>query len=112
MIRMQRVSLHLCLGATRRKEAYFQPSNNVARVRFTTLSQLVLTVIVDIICINHPIACFSSEHARSVPLAHDHFCRSPYTSQVAKLVVFLASEDASMVTGSSFVIDGGFTIKA
>lgn len=34
------------------------------------------------------------------------------TSQVAKVVTFLASGDAAMVTGSSYVVDGGFSIKA
>ena len=34
------------------------------------------------------------------------------TSQVAKVVIFLASEDAAMVTGSSYSIDGGVSISA
>eukprot|EP00903_Cladosiphon_okamuranus_P013047 g12171.t1 len=33
-------------------------------------------------------------------------------AEVAKVVTFLASGDAAMVTGSSYVVDGGFTIKA
>eukprot|EP00903_Cladosiphon_okamuranus_P008986 g8596.t1 len=32
--------------------------------------------------------------------------------EVAKVVTFLASGDAAMVTGSSYVVDGGFTVKA
>eukprot|EP00752_Nemacystus_decipiens_P011786 g10457.t1 len=32
--------------------------------------------------------------------------------EVAKVVIFLASADAAMVTGSSYTIDGGWTIKA
>lgn len=32
--------------------------------------------------------------------------------QVAKLVVFLASDDAAMVTGSVYPIDAGYGIKA
>lgn len=32
--------------------------------------------------------------------------------QVAKLVMFLASDDAAMVTGSVYLMDGGWSIKA
>lgn len=32
-------------------------------------------------------------------------------TQVAKLVVFLASDDAAMITGSVYTIDGGFSVK-
>eukprot|EP00752_Nemacystus_decipiens_P011780 g10452.t1 len=34
------------------------------------------------------------------------------SQEIAKVVVFLASEDAAMVTGSSYVVDGGWAIKA
>ncbi|CAN0205698.1 unnamed protein product [Pylaiella littoralis] len=34
------------------------------------------------------------------------------SEEVAKVVVFLASSDAAMVTGSSYVVDGGWAIKA
>lgn len=34
------------------------------------------------------------------------------TSQVSKVVVFLASGDAAMVTGSSYAVDGGWAVKA
>lgn len=34
------------------------------------------------------------------------------TAQVAKVVIFLASGDAAMVTGSSYAVDGGFMLKA
>lgn len=34
------------------------------------------------------------------------------TSQIAKVVIFLASGDAAMVTGSTYVVDGGWALKA
>lgn len=41
---------------------------------------------------------------------------SPYfycfSLQIAKVVIFLASGDAAMVTGSSYAIDGGWALKA
>lgn len=36
----------------------------------------------------------------------------PCLSQIAKMVVFLASNDSAMVTGSTYTMDGGWTIKA
>eukprot|EP00752_Nemacystus_decipiens_P011774 g10447.t1 len=34
------------------------------------------------------------------------------SEEIAKVVIFLASEDAAMVTGSSYVVDGGWSLKA
>ena len=39
---------------------------------------------------------------------HDIYCML----QVAKLVTFLASNDAAMVTGSVYLMDGGWSVKA
>ncbi|CBJ26531.1 oxidoreductase, short chain dehydrogenase/reductase family protein [Ectocarpus siliculosus] len=38
-------------------------------------------------------------------------CASEQT-QIAKVVLFLASEDATMVTGSTYTMDGGWAMKA
>eukprot|EP00903_Cladosiphon_okamuranus_P015715 g14507.t1 len=34
------------------------------------------------------------------------------SEEIAKVVIFLASEDAAMVTGSTYAVDGGWAIKA
>lgn len=43
------------------------------------------------------------------PLLSFWFVRA---NQVAELVAFLASDDAAMVTGSVYLMDGGWSIKA
>jgi len=48
---------------------------------------------------------FAKRYRQMAPL-----CRFGQTSEVAKLVLFLASDDSSYITGQDIAIDGGFTM--
>eukprot|EP00904_Undaria_pinnatifida_P012052 jgi/Undpi1/7978/HiC_scaffold_24.g10450.m1 len=52
------------------------------------------------------------EHLAKVAEAAQLIGRVTQPEEVAKLVTFLASDDAAMVTGSVYPIDGGWSIKA
>ncbi len=51
------------------------------------------------------VASFRQKFAERIPLS-----RAGESSEVAKLVAFLASEDAAFITGAEYNIDGGLTI--
>lgn len=48
----------------------------------------------------------------SLDLFPPHYSRLAQILQIAKVVTFLASDDAAMVTGSIYLMDGGWSIKA
>jgi NAD(P)-dependent dehydrogenase (short-subunit alcohol dehydrogenase family) len=51
------------------------------------------------------------EEARSVSLANHPIGRFGTVEDIAKAIVFLASDDAGFMTGSSLVVDGGLTAQ-
>ncbi|MBN9241264.1 MAG: SDR family oxidoreductase [Mesorhizobium sp.] len=53
----------------------------------------------------------SVEEARSIALANHPIGRFGTVEDVAKAIVFLASDDAGFITGSSLVVDGGLTAQ-
>ena len=50
-----------------------------------------------------------SEEKRQRRLVHIPMGRFGEAEEIARTVVFLASDDASFITGSTFVVDGGIT---
>ncbi|MDE2742759.1 MAG: SDR family oxidoreductase, partial [Gemmatimonadota bacterium] len=50
-----------------------------------------------------------SEEKRQRRLVHIPMGRFGEAEEIARTVVFLASDDASFITGSAFVVDGGIT---
>ncbi len=63
--------------------------------------------------INTPMAemAFPTEEARARMLAQIPVGRFGEVEEVARLVCFLASQDAAMITGDSIRLDGGWTVK-
>ena len=50
-------------------------------------------------------------HTQSFSSHIHHLTPSPHTLQVGSMVVYLCSEDARQVTGSTLTIDGGWTTR-
>ena len=51
----------------------------------------------------------NTEEKRQRRLVHIPMGRFGEAEEIAQTVVFLASEESSYITGSSFVVDGGIT---
>jgi 2-keto-3-deoxy-L-fuconate dehydrogenase len=50
------------------------------------------------------------EKAKSAFIARQPMGRMASAEEVAKMIVYLASDESDFVTGQAFIIDGGFTL--
>lgn len=69
---------------------------------------------VNAVCPGHvdtPLIDFLDEEAKQELIETYPMRRLGKTEEIAKAVVFLASDDASFITGSSLIVDGGYTAQ-
>jgi len=52
------------------------------------------------------------DEVRAAMLAGTYFRRFGKPQDIANAILFLASSEADLITGTSLVVDGGFALKA